>query len=375
MPKENSPELDNRIRELYKHLGSYRKVIAQLKMQGEVVSVGFISKVINNVGIKRKSIAEGSEVQRYKRHRTARTSEAIAKVKKIMKNANPIPQPLMAKKLNISQRSVGRIIHQDLRLETRKKTKVHVLSDAHKANRKINCRKLYDRHLSGSKYEFVVTLDEAYIYLNYCNGKREICYVERGEKVPEDWVKEQRELHPVGFMLVGAICGRGPIKLIRVPKNVKVNAQYYIDSVLKPILEIEIPKLYPKEMHKVYLHHDKATSHTAKKTQDYLSDLNRRTGINFIKKGETPVKSPDCSPLDFFGFGYLKQKLFHKKPKTENGLWKACQDVWSTITPEMAKLVFESWKRRCRAITKANGSHIEQTKKIHRRRINFNLDN
>jgi predicted regulator of amino acid metabolism with ACT domain len=123
MPKENSPELDNRIRELYKHLGSYRKVIAQLKMQGEVVSVGFISKVINNVGIKRKSIAEGSEVQRYKRHRTARTSEAIAKVKKIMKNANPIPQPLMAKKLNISQRSVGRIVHQDLRLETRKKPK------------------------------------------------------------------------------------------------------------------------------------------------------------------------------------------------------------------------------------------------------------
>jgi hypothetical protein len=42
MPKENSPELDNRIRELYKHLGSYRKVIAQLKMQ-EVVSVGFKS--------------------------------------------------------------------------------------------------------------------------------------------------------------------------------------------------------------------------------------------------------------------------------------------------------------------------------------------
>jgi hypothetical protein len=87
------------------------------------------------------------------------------------------------------------------------------------------------------------------------------------------------------------------------------------------------------------------------------------------------VKSPDCSPLDFFGFEYLKQKLFHKKSKTENGLWKACQDVWSTITPEMAKLVFESWKRRCRSITKANGSHIEQTKKIHRRRINFNLDN
>jgi hypothetical protein len=120
MPKENSPELDNRIQELYKHLGRYRKLIVQLKMQGEVISVGFISKVMNNVGIKRKSIAEGSEVQRCKRHRTARTSEAIAVVKKIVTNANPKPQPLIAKQLNISQRSVGRIIHQDLQLETRK---------------------------------------------------------------------------------------------------------------------------------------------------------------------------------------------------------------------------------------------------------------
>jgi hypothetical protein len=206
-------------------------------------------------------------------------------------NANPISQPLMAKQLNMSAKCWSHN-SSGFTIRNPKKTKVHVLSDAHKANRKVNCRKLYDRHLSGSKYEFVVTLDETYIYLNYCNGRREICYVKRGEKVPEDWVKEQRELHPVGFMLVGAICGRGPIKLIRVPKKVKVNAQYYIDSVLKPILEIEIPKLYPKEMHKVYVHHDKATSHTAKKTHDYLSDLNRRTGINFIKKrGNTREKS------------------------------------------------------------------------------------
>ncbi len=87
------------------------------------------------------------------------------------------------------------------------------------------------------------------------------------------------------------------------------------------------------------------------------------------------MKISDCSPLGFFGFGYLKQKLFDKKPKTESGSWKAYQDVWSTITPQIAKLVYEPCKRQCRAITKANGSHIEQTKKINRPRINFNLDN
>jgi len=170
-------------------------------------------------------------------------------------------------------------------------------------------------------------------------------------------------------MIVGALSGRGILPLIKVPSNVKINADYYVKYVLKPIIEKFIPSLYPSEVHKIFLHHDKASSHTTSKTQQYLEQARANFGINFISNTEIPVKSPDASPLDFYGFGFLKQKLFYKKPKTLIGLWKACKTVWSGISTEDLTSVFDSWKRRCRQIVKVHGSHVEQTKQIHKRKL------
>jgi len=83
------------------------------------------------------------------------------------------------------------------------------------------------------------------------------------------------------------------------------------------------------------------------------------------------VKSPDASPLDFFGFGYLKQQLYKSKVTTLDGIWKKSQEVWQQIDNEMIQKVFSSWKTRLRAITKNNGEQIEQLKTIHSRKINL----
>ena len=170
-------------------------------------------------------------------------------------------------------------------------------------------------------------------------------------------------------MVVGAICGRGVLPLIKVPAKSKINAQNYIDFVLKPLLEVEIPKLYPGEVNKVFVHHDKATSHTASLTTKYAEDLKRRLGITIISKNDIPVKSPDTSPMDFFAFGYLKQKLFSRRARTLDGVWKVCQKEWNQIPSEMISKVFASWKRRLLTVSKKNGEHIEQTKQIHKRKI------
>ena len=82
------------------------------------------------------------------------------------------------------------MIHEDLKLETRKKTKVHKLTQKHKKNRKTTCRKLYENHLAGDRTQFAVTLDGALVYLHNSNGKREICYIKNGETIPENWVFE-----------------------------------------------------------------------------------------------------------------------------------------------------------------------------------------
>jgi hypothetical protein len=80
-------------------------------------------------------------------------------------------------------------------LDKRKKVKDHTLDASQKQYRKTNCRKLYEKHLAGNMSEYAVTLDEAlvYIYIDDSNGKRQICYVKHGEKVPERWVFEKKE--------------------------------------------------------------------------------------------------------------------------------------------------------------------------------------
>jgi hypothetical protein len=282
---------------------------------------------------------------------------------------NPKSQNDMARTLNTSQSTVNRIIHEDLNLITRRKTKVHRLTERDKINRKINTRKLYERHLAGERSRYVVTLDEANVYINYCNGKRSIYYARSDEKQQQTLVKECKESYPEGFMVVGCMTGLGTVPLFKVSKNVKINSAYYVNHVLRPIFEIHLPRIYGEELYKVFFHHDKATSHTSRLTEQYLQQMKELHGINYIQKSDIPVKGPDASPLDFFGFGLIKQRLFKRKACTLGGFWKVLQEEWSRITPVDVSRAFGSWKRRCRLITKANGSHIENTKKIHKRCI------
>ena len=100
-------------------------------------------------------------------------------------------------------------------------------------------------------------------------------------------------------MLIGIITGQSTVPLFRVPSSVKINAHYYKDYVLKPFFTLHLPRLYPNEMDKVYFHHDKASSHTANLTTEYLVKMKSELGISFINKDEIPVKASDGSPLDF----------------------------------------------------------------------------
>ena len=177
------------------------------------------------------------------------------------------------------------------------------------------------------------------------------------------------ESFPKSFMVIEVITGRGTVPLFRVPANVKINAEYYVEYVLKPLFTDHLPLLYPKDMHKVFFHHDKASSHTANATTKYLDEVKEELGITYITNEDIPVKTPDGSPLDFYGFGFLKQQLLKRRAITLDGVWKIAQEVWSTIDRAQIKTVYASWKRRLRLIAKKNGEHIEQTKAIHRRAV------
>lgn len=99
---------------------------------------------------------------------------------------NSLTQREMSKRCKMSLRTINRIIHEDLDLRTLKKTRVNHLTQSNIEDRKTNFRKLYEDHLAGAKWEYVVKLDEAWMYLSDCKKKRGIYYQERGIKRQEN---------------------------------------------------------------------------------------------------------------------------------------------------------------------------------------------
>jgi histone-lysine N-methyltransferase SETMAR len=372
MPKIISNEAETKVLTLSKEGNTYQYIKQRLNEDGVDICVRTITRMIKNVGISRQAKSKGLLKPKYRRPPLKRTPAMIKKVKSLVNKKNPETWRTIAKVTGLTHPTISTIMYKDLGLVKRKKSGVHKLSTKHQTNRKTNCRKLYEKHLAGDKSEFAVTLDEALVYLKNSNGERKICYLAKGEDVPDDWVFENGESFSKGFMVIGVITGRGTVPLFQVPPKAKVNAEYYIEYVLKPLFKNHLPRLYGNDINKVFFHHDKASSHTAGLTIDYLKQMKKELGISYLEKHEIPVKSPDASPLDFFGFGYLKQKLFHRKATTLAGVWKLCQEIWSEIDIDLVKRVFESWKKRCRMISSRDGRHIENIKNIHSKSISLN---
>ena len=81
-------------------------------------------------------------------------------------------------------------------------------------------------------------------------------------------------------MFVAGICYHGVTELRFVESGAKINADYYIEQVLKPMYAYDILKLFGKHQNKMVFHHDSAPAHSARATQEFLS---KQRGI-FISK-------------------------------------------------------------------------------------------
>lgn len=342
---------------------SYSEIIKMCKTRGLVISKGGVSNVLNN---KRKSeIPANLDEPGPSRQRTApkRTQHIVQKVRKFVTKENPSTQRAIAQRVGVSQTTVHKIIHKDLHLEKRFKSRVHKLLPRHVAERRTNCRKLYEGYLAGDKWQYVVTLDEAYVYLSDCNKPRAIYYRKKGQKSFQSWYKECRETFSKGFMIIAGYCSRGKLTLRRVSAKVKINSAYFQQEVLTPLYRQDIPEIYGNDIDKVWVHMDKASSHTSASTAAYLATLQEETQIRAIPFTDIPVKSPDASPLDFCGFGLLKKGLGSRRPRTVEGLWKACREVWSGISQSSLRRSLLEWKVRCRAIVRNRGYQIEHDRR------------
>ena len=73
-------------------------------------------------------------------------------------------------------------------------------------------------------------------------------------------------------MVWSGVSTRGKTTLRFVQPGAKINSNYYINDILQPFLQRDVPRLFPKkEKLRWFLHQDSAPSHTSKQTIEYLN--------------------------------------------------------------------------------------------------------
>ena len=276
----------------YGQLRSLRKVKNKLLEEGISRSVASISRVINNVGKRREMTVKGEQFK-YQRQSPVLTQKVLFSIQSKFSTRNPPTFEQASKKLGIPKTTINRAVLDVLGMKKRKKTRVHCLNEKDEKNRKRTSRKLYETFLRGQKSKYIVTLDEALIRFYKKSSETDHYYVKRGKKEEEKKKKETKSCQPPRFMIVAAMCESRTFPLIKVPENVKVDAQFYSEFVLQPLIELYLVPHFGKEIEKVTIHHDQARSHTARMTTDFMAKMKEMYGVSIINKEMVPVKSPD----------------------------------------------------------------------------------
>ena len=114
------------------------------------------------------------------------------------------------------------------------------------------------------------------------------------------------------MMVLVIVCGRGLVKCVKIPPNVKIDRAAY-KKILKNIFNVWLPAIYSaEEMRKIYFHH---CTHFAIDAE--VSSVQAQVmGFDWIEKNDIPVKECKVSPLDFWGFGKVKHALSKRRPTT-----------------------------------------------------------
>lgn len=133
----------------------------------------------------------------------------------------------------------------------------------------------------------------------------------------------------------------------------------FLENILPLLLE-NVP-LRTREC--MWVQQDGAPPHNSNIVKDYLNNTFplRWTGTNGPVKW--PPRSPDLTPLDFFLWGYLKDRVYTEQSSSLENLKERIIVACSSITSEMLKSVTASILTRYEKCVSNNGGHFENTLK------------
>lgn len=137
-----------------------------------------------------------------------------------------------------------------------------------------------------------------------------------------------------------------------------VTSESYCDLLKNrlPALLEDVPLHIRREM---WFQQDGAPPHFAIITRQFL---NEKFGNKWIGRGgprQWPPRSLDLTPLDFFLWGYVKDKVMFEPPTTKENMKQRIRDACASVTPEILTNVRTTLMFRVNKCLQVRGGHFE----------------
>ncbi|GBN55667.1 hypothetical protein AVEN_211123-2-1, partial [Araneus ventricosus] len=89
------------------------------------------------------------------------------------------------------------------------------------------------------------------------------------------------------------------------------------------------------DLRNVWFQHDGAPPYKVSSVQQYIRDTIQQQVIGYGDCVEWPPRSPDLKPLDFFLWGYIKQRVYATPPPKLQELRNRITDAYVRASPAM----------------------------------------
>ena len=142
---------------------------------------------------------------------------------------------------------------------------------------------------------------------------------------------------------------------IDIVQAVAVNGHRYHD-----MLNIFfIPQVEAMDIVDTHFQQDGATCLTARENMTLLRGPFPGKLISRFGDVEWPARSPNLSALDFYLWGYLKERVYRDNPKTITELKEAIATEIRSIGPGVTSAVMNSMKKRAQICIQSGGRHMK----------------
>ncbi|XP_050296406.1 histone-lysine N-methyltransferase SETMAR-like [Anthonomus grandis grandis] len=283
--------------------------------------------------------------------KTVVTQENIDAVRMLITEDRHVTYREIEASLAISKTSIQKILHEELRVRKLVSRWIpHLLTEEQKEARVMWCQTTLDRFEAGNSKNVysIVSGDESWIYSYEPENKRQSSvWVFQDEEKPTKVIRSRS----VSKKMVATFVSKaGHVATIPLENQQTVTADWYI-AICLPKVIAELRKANPQR--RIILHQDNASSHTARKTIEFLTYQN-------VELLDHPPYSPDLSPNDFYTFPKIKNELRGQRFQTPEEAVNAFKNAILTVPTNEWNNSFDNWFERMQKCIKFRGEYFEK---------------